>query len=113
APRVLVCRGERDKRALIMCPLYERGVVRGLGLLHVDFVDSLATRERVRALKATGRYEDLRCSVTEVDVAWDDRLLDPISVSDLLTTPVERLAEQIVKVAKTAGEVAPAKTAEK
>jgi len=109
APRIHVCRGERDKRALIMCPLYERGFVRGLGLLHVGFVDALATRERVRALKATGRYEDLRCTVTEVDVAWDDRLLDPISVADLLTLPVERLAEQIIKVAKSAGETAPTK----
>ncbi len=114
APRVLVCRGERDKRALIMCPLYDRGLVKGLGLLHVEFVDTLATRERARALKATGRYEDLRCSVTEVDVAWDDRLLDPVPLAELLTAPVERLAETIVKLARSAGEVAAqAKTAEK
>jgi glucosamine--fructose-6-phosphate aminotransferase (isomerizing) len=114
APRVHICRGERDKRALVMCPLYERGIVRGLGLLHVEFVDTLATRERVRALKATGRYEDLKCSVTEVDVPWDDRLLDPIVLGDLLTLPFERIAEQIVRVAKSAGEVptAAAKTTE-
>lgn len=105
APRILVCRGERDKRALIMCPLYDRGLVKGLGLLHVNFVDTLATRERVRALKATGRYEDIRCSVTEVDVAWDDRLLDPLPLAELLTAPVERLAETIVQLARSAGEV--------
>jgi len=88
--------------------------VKGLGLLHVGFVDTLATRERVRALKATGRYEDLRCSVTEVDVAWDDRLLDPVPLPELLTAPVERLAETIVKLARSGGEVAAqAKTAEK
>jgi glucosamine--fructose-6-phosphate aminotransferase (isomerizing) len=104
APRIHVCRGERDKRSLIMCPLYEQGVVRGLGLLHVDFVDTLATRERVRALRATGRYEDLRCAVTEVDVPWDDRLLDPVPVAELLTLPVDRLAEQLIRVAKSAGE---------
>src|SRR2546423_15195054 len=88
-----------------MCPLYERGIVRGLGLLHVDFVESLATRERVRALKQTGRYEDLRCAVTEVDVAWDDRLLDPIPLDELLTAPVEPLAQRIVALAKSAGDV--------
>jgi glucosamine--fructose-6-phosphate aminotransferase (isomerizing) len=110
APRIHVCRGERDKRALIMCPLYERGIVRGLGLLHVDFVDALATRERVRALKAVGRYEDIRCAVTEVDIAWDDRLVDPIALDELLTAPVERIAEAIVKIAKAAGEAAPVDT---
>jgi glucosamine--fructose-6-phosphate aminotransferase (isomerizing) len=104
APRVLVGRGERDKRSLVMCPLYERGVVRGLGLLHVEFAPTLAVRERARALKATGRYEDVRCAVTEVDVAWDDRHLEPIAVDELLTAPVERLAERIVAVAKSGGD---------
>src|SRR5262249_3985599 len=105
APRVLVARGERDGHSLVMCPLYERGLVRGLGLLHVAFAPALTTRERVRALNAVGRYEDLRCAVTEVDVPWDERLLDPIPTDELLTAPVERLAERIVRLARSAGEM--------
>jgi hypothetical protein len=101
APRVLVGSGERDQRTLVMCPLYERGIVRGLGLLHVEFAAALGTRERVRALKAVGRYEDVKCAVTEVDLAWDDRVFDPIQVPELLTAPAERLAESIIRSART------------
>jgi glucosamine--fructose-6-phosphate aminotransferase (isomerizing) len=96
APRVQTGRGLRDGRSLVMCPLHDRGIVTGLALVHVTFASALATRERARALRASGRYEDLRCLVTEVDVAWDDRLLDAVSVLDLLTEPVERLAERIL-----------------
>ncbi len=96
APRVYVHRGPSDEHTVVLCPLQEAGTVRSLALLHVDFVAALATRERVRALAATGRYEDMRLSVTEVDVPWDDRLLDSIPVAALLTEPVERLAATIL-----------------
>ena len=49
-----------------------------------------------RALKAVGRYEDLRCAVTEYDVAWSDGLLNELDVETLLTRSAERLAEQLV-----------------
>jgi hypothetical protein len=96
APRVYVYRGLTDEHTVVLCPLSNAGAERSLALLHIDFVDELPTRERVRALDATGRYEDVRLAVTEADVPWDDGLLDPIPVAELLTDPVERLAERIV-----------------
>jgi glucosamine--fructose-6-phosphate aminotransferase (isomerizing) len=92
SPRVWVGHGQRDGRSLVLCPLFEGGLVAGLGLLHVRFKEALGRKERVRALRATGRYEDLKCAVTEWDVAWTDELLDDFSPEQLLTWSVERLA---------------------
>ena len=48
-------------------------------------LSGVETIQRVRALRATGRYEDLKCSVTEHDVAWADGLLDAIPLPLLLS----------------------------
>lgn len=105
APRVWVGLGQRDGQQIVACPAYRKGVVSGLGLLHVSFKAEATTRERVRALRATGRYEDLRCAVTEHDVPWSDALLDSIPVSQLLTAPVEALARDVrAKVEKNDGD---------
>ncbi|MBX3468274.1 MAG: SIS domain-containing protein [Planctomycetes bacterium] len=95
APRVWVGLGQRDGQPLVACPGYDEGVVRGLGLLHVAFKVGASTRERVRALRAAGRYEDLKCAVTEHDVPWGDALLDAVPVAALLTAPLEALAREL------------------
>lgn len=95
APRVWVGLGQRDGQPLVACPVYKKGVVTGMGLLHVAFKPCASTRERVRALRAAGRYEDLKCAVTELDVAWSDTLLDPVSLPLLLTAAIEALAREL------------------
>lgn len=95
APRVWLGHGQRDGRSLVLCPLYTAGRVSGLGLVHVRFKEDLSLRVRVRALKAVGRYEDLKCAVTEWDLAWDDADLEGFRSEELLTASPERLAEQI------------------
>jgi len=95
APRVWVGLGQRDGMPLVACPVYKKGVVIGMGLLHIAFKAGASTRERVRALRAAGRYEDLKCAVTELDVAWSDALLDPVSLPVLLTAAVEALAREL------------------
>lgn len=95
SPRVWVGHGQRDGRALVLCPLYAEGRVAGLGLIHVEFKATLNRRARVRALKAVGRYEDLKCAVTEWDLPWDDAYLEGFSSEVLLTASAERLAEEI------------------
>ena len=102
APRVHVYRSERDHRTLVLCPLYSSGVICGLALVHVVLARTVSLRDRARALKAAGRYEDLACAVTEVDVAWDDALLEPFSPNELLLAPIEPLAAAIVKRASEA-----------
>lgn len=95
APRVWVGHGQRDGQPLVACPVYEKGVVTGLGLLHVSFKAEASLRERVRALRAAGRYEDIKCAVTEHDVPWTDALLEATPVALLLTAPVEALARDL------------------
>ena len=95
APRVWAGHGQRDGRDLVLCPLYEGGAVRGLGLIHVRFKAALDSRSRVRALKAVGRYEDLKCVVTEWDVSWDDSMLDSLPVQELLTSSPHELGERL------------------
>lgn len=95
APRVWVGHGQRDGLPLVACPVYDKGVVAGLGLLHVTFKAAASVRERVRALRAAGRYEDLKCAVTEHDVAWSDALLEAVPVAVLLTAPIEALAREL------------------
>ena len=42
------------------------------------------------------KYDDLKSQVVETDVAWDDRFLDSLTVGDLVTLPVDQLAERIL-----------------
>lgn len=95
APRVWLGHGQQDGRSLVLCPLYTAGRVSGIGLIHVRFKDELSLRVRVRALKAVGRYEDLKCAVTEWDLSWDDADLEAFRSEELLTASPERLAEAI------------------
>ena len=95
SPRVWVGHGKRDGRSLLLVPLYDQGQVSGLGLVHVRFKTEVDQRTRVRALKAVGRYEDLKCTVQEMDLDWDDALLGDFQLEELLTESAERLGEAI------------------
>jgi glucosamine--fructose-6-phosphate aminotransferase (isomerizing) len=107
SPRIWIGHGQRDGRCLLLCPLYGGAQVAGLGLVHVRFKADLDRRTRVRALRAIGRYEDLKCVVTEGDVAWDDAFLDDFASEELLTASAERLAESIGHATQTPAVVQP------
>ncbi|MBP8179503.1 MAG: SIS domain-containing protein [Acidimicrobiia bacterium] len=93
-PRVLVAQGRRDGRTVIMVPEGHRGRSDGLTLLHVRLVDDLDERTARTVLEGYAhRYTDLRDLVTETEPSFDDRVLERISVLDLLTESVQNLAE--------------------
>ncbi|MEZ6187044.1 MAG: SIS domain-containing protein [Planctomycetota bacterium] len=96
SPCVWVGLGRRDGRPLLACPLYRDGLLAELGLIHLKVKRELPLRDRVRALRATGRIEDLRCIVTENDVAWSDGLLERFEPLELLTGSLEALSAQLV-----------------
>jgi len=98
-PRVWVGRGQRDGSSLVACPLYGDGIVSGLALAHVRFEDALTPRQRARALRSAGRYEDLKCLVHEQDAAWSDALLTAVPTAELLTTSVEPLGRRLAEAA--------------
>ncbi len=92
--------GGKDGRTLAIVPILERGVPRGILLLHLTPRHRVARPALVRALRAVGdRYDDLRAAVGERDVPWDDALLDEVGPAAALLDPVERVADSLAAAA--------------
>jgi glucosamine--fructose-6-phosphate aminotransferase (isomerizing) len=88
--------GRKDQRPIVIVPLLPGGQVDGLVLLHLDFVETLSDDGKAELLTNMQRYDELKSQVTETDWTWSDELLGPVSVADLVTLPVEKVAEQII-----------------
>ena len=91
---VMVARGRSDGRTVMIVPESKDTHVTGLALLHVRFRDRLSPAEARTALRAyRNRYAALRDAVTETEPAFDDAGLATLPVVDLLTAPVNTLAD--------------------
>jgi glucosamine--fructose-6-phosphate aminotransferase (isomerizing) len=92
---VMVAKGGRDGRTLVLVPEIKDNQVTGLDLLHVRFADRLpaeTVRDVLRGYPASGnRYGALVDAVTETD-PFDDGRLGQESLVELLTEPVNILA---------------------
>lgn len=97
APRVHIGLGAVDGRTLVITPLFDEGLITGLGLLHVLFRNDLSTRDRVQSLRIAGRYEDVRAMVTESQPEWNDSLLETVSVHELLGLDPVSLSQRLMK----------------
>jgi glutamine---fructose-6-phosphate transaminase (isomerizing) len=91
---VLVARGRRDDRTVILVPEVKANVTTGITLLHVRFHDRLdpATMRTV-LIGYDRRFDRLVDWVTETEGAFDDRLLGELSVEELLIEPISEAAE--------------------
>ena len=93
--QVLADRGRYDGRTLVFIPEIEDGVTVGITLLHVEFRDSLAVSTARDILQGyRNRYSALRDTVTETNPVFDETLLSKISTVELLTTPINDLADR-------------------
>jgi glutamine---fructose-6-phosphate transaminase (isomerizing) len=91
---VLVARGRRDDRTVILVPEVKANVTTGITLLHVRFHERLdAATMRAVLIGYDRRYDRLVDWVTETEGAFDDRLLGELSVEDLLIEPISDAAE--------------------
>jgi glucosamine--fructose-6-phosphate aminotransferase (isomerizing) len=92
---VWVVRGARDGRTVVLVPEVKDNVAIGLTLLHARFAPQLPV-DVVRTMLQgyQGRYGALRDAVTETTLTFDDTRLGAIDLVDLLTTPVNLLAER-------------------
>ena len=89
-----VC-GRSDGRTIVLVPEIKQNETVGLTLLHVRFADVLAPEVMRAVLQGyQGRYGALKDAVTETEPSFDDARLETISVVDLLTEPVNVLAER-------------------
>jgi glucosamine--fructose-6-phosphate aminotransferase (isomerizing) len=92
---VTVAKGRSDGRTVILVPETKDAQVVGMTLLHVEFHTLLPpTLARQVLAGYRGRYAALADAVTETEPAFDDERLGSIALVDLLTEPVNVLAER-------------------
>ena len=92
---VLVARGRSDGRPIVIVPEVKDGQSTGLTLLHVRFADRLPAATARGVLQGyRNRYAVLRDAVLETEPTFRDDLLADIPVVDLLTEPINQLADR-------------------
>jgi glucosamine--fructose-6-phosphate aminotransferase (isomerizing) len=91
---VLVARGRRDDRTVILVPEVKADVTTGITLLHVRFHDRLDAATMRSVLNGYDRrYDRLVDWVSETEGVFDDRLLGELPVDELLIEPISDAAE--------------------
>jgi glutamine---fructose-6-phosphate transaminase (isomerizing) len=92
---VLVARGRRDGRTLVIVPEVKDGEAIGITLLHVRFADQLPAATARGVLQGyRNRYAVLRDAVQETEPTFREDLLAEIPVVELLTEPISTLADR-------------------
>jgi glucosamine--fructose-6-phosphate aminotransferase (isomerizing) len=92
---VLVARGRRDGRPLVIVPEVKDGESTGITLLHVRFAETLPVATARGVLHGyRNRYAVLRDAVRETEPTFREDLLAGIPVDVLLTDPINQLADR-------------------
>jgi glucosamine--fructose-6-phosphate aminotransferase (isomerizing) len=92
---LLVARGRRDGRTIIIVPEVKDGATTAITLLHVLFHDRLAAATARSVMQGyRGRFAALRDAVTETEPAFREDLLADQPVVDLLTEAIQPLADR-------------------
>ncbi len=93
--RVFVARGRSDDRCVIIIPELKDNVTTGLTLLQVKFADSLTAAAARGVLRGyRNRYSALYDAVVETEDVFREDLLATEDVADLLTLPINVLADR-------------------
>jgi glucosamine--fructose-6-phosphate aminotransferase (isomerizing) len=92
---LFVARGRNDGRTLIHVPEVKDNETVGITLLHVRFADGLGVPSLRGAMQGyRNRYHALRDAVTETEPTFREDLLPEVPTADLLTTPINDLADR-------------------
>ena len=90
-----VTRGRSDGRTLVIVPEVKGVQTVGLTLLHLDLKDRLPADVAHAVLSGyRNRYAALRGAFTETELTFDDQRLAETPLVDLLTVPVNVLADR-------------------
>jgi glucosamine--fructose-6-phosphate aminotransferase (isomerizing) len=93
--RVLLTRGLRDGRLIILVPEIKGGDTVGLVLLHVELHERLPSPVAAGVLRRyRDRYSRLRHAVTEIETSFDETLLGEVPTEDLLAGDLAAVAER-------------------
>jgi glucosamine--fructose-6-phosphate aminotransferase (isomerizing) len=92
---VTVAVGRSDGRTLVLIPEVKGNRCQGITLLHARFAERLPAGRMRSVLEAyRGRYAALKDAVTETEPTFRDDLLGELAPIDILTIPVNVLADQ-------------------
>jgi glucosamine--fructose-6-phosphate aminotransferase (isomerizing) len=98
ARMVQLVRGQRDDKLVLMVPEQVGGHVSGLTLLHVRLVSEAPAGQLVAALENSGtRLGRISAAVTEMDMAFDPSMLEPVSPETVLAGPIAEVVSLIAK----------------
>ena len=90
---VLVARGRKDGRTVILVPEIKGSSTVGITLMHVQFCDTLAPAVARQVLQGYDRrYDRLVDWVTETEGSFNEDRLGEVSIADLLILPVSESA---------------------
>jgi glucosamine--fructose-6-phosphate aminotransferase (isomerizing) len=93
---VLVTRGARDGRTIVLVPEVKDRESVGITLLHVVLRDRLSPDVLRGVLQGyDNRYGAVRDAVCETEPDLSDDLLAELSIVDLLTEPVQTIADRL------------------
>ncbi len=93
--RVFVARGRADGRSVVIVPELKDNITTGLTLLQVRFSESLTQAAARGVLQGyRNRYSALRDAVNETEETFREDLLEAQDVADLLTLPINALADR-------------------
>ncbi len=95
---VLVAKGRRDGRVVILVPESKGGTCTGITLLHVALHARLSVADARQCLQGyDNRYERLVDWVTETEGEFDEAVLTDIDVAELLIAPISETANNWMK----------------
>lgn len=93
--RVFVARGRSDDRTVVIVPEVKDNITTGLTLLQVKLADELSPGAARGVLQGyRHRYSAIRDAVMETEPTFREDLLGQQSVADLLTLPINELADR-------------------
>ena len=91
--RVLLTRGLRDGRLIVLVPEIKGGDTVGVVLLHVELHERLPATAAADVMRRyRDRYSRLRYAVTETESSFDEALLADIPTEDLLVGDLTAVA---------------------
>ena len=91
---VLLAKGRSDGRTVVLVPEIKEGEATGITLLHVRLREDLPLPTLRSVLQGyRNRYAAIKHAVTETEPVFRDDLLVDVPVLDLMTEPVNALAE--------------------
>jgi glutamine---fructose-6-phosphate transaminase (isomerizing) len=92
---ILVAKGRRDERPIVIVPEIKDGQTTGITLLHVRFAPHLPEGTARGVLQGyRNRYAVLRDAVLETEPTFREDVLAEVPVENLLTEPINQLADR-------------------